>query len=197
MSRRSGRTPEQREVFWTNIIQEARAYAAGVTAYCDDNNVSIHTYYSWFRRLRPKHPEWQDNLHAKTVGGKTNQEETQVTEPGELTHRRTFTADYKAEILKAAEEAPHGQVVALLRREGLHGSHLQKWKLARNTTGLEPQKRGPKANPLLAENKRLEKEAAKLRKQLERANAVIEFQKKIFGFQRNNNGQRKTDGRGA
>ena len=43
--------------------------------------------------------------------------------------RRRFTAAYKERIVRAADActAP-GQIGALLRREGLHSSHLEKWR---------------------------------------------------------------------
>ena len=42
----------------------------------------------------------------------------------ERARRRTFTAQYKLEILAAYEAAPDGEKGALLRREGLYSSHI-------------------------------------------------------------------------
>lgn len=43
--------------------------------------------------------------------------------------RRHFTAEYKQRILQEAEACTqHGEVGALLRREGLYSSHLSTWR---------------------------------------------------------------------
>ena len=41
--------------------------------------------------------------------------------------RRTFSVAYKRQILQATDVCPSGQLGALLRREGLHSSHLTTW----------------------------------------------------------------------
>lgn len=46
--------------------------------------------------------------------------------------RRHFSAEYKARILAEADAcAERGQIGALLRREGLYSSHLDKWRKQR------------------------------------------------------------------
>lgn len=67
-------------------------------------------------------------------------EARQATEVVEKAKRRTFTLAYKAKILRETEEAPQGQVAAILRREGLYTSHLQKWRLERESTGQREKK---------------------------------------------------------
>lgn len=97
--------------------------------------------------------------------------------------RRQFTADYKRRILdEAARCSRPGEIGALLRREGLYSSYLDKWRhqQARGVlAGLTPQKRGPKANPQAQEIVRLRRENARLQAQLERAETIIEVQKKL------------------
>jgi transposase len=44
--------------------------------------------------------------------------------------RRTFTAQYKLEMLAAYDAAPVGEKGALLRREGLYSSHSVEWSHA-------------------------------------------------------------------
>lgn len=178
MQKTPGKTPQEREHYWTKIIEEARKYPAGVRAYCEDKNISHNNYYSWFKVLRTKHPEWTDLSNVPTQPRK-NQEEAAVNEVEEKAQRRTFSAAYKAKILKEAEASTKGQIAALLRREGLYYSHLQKWRKERDTAGLEAKKRGPKLDPSAAELKKLQKENAKLLKKLEQANRIIDFQKKI------------------
>src|SRR5580658_4349167 len=68
--------------------------------------------------------------------------------------RRTYTGDYKQQVLAEADAARgSGEIGAVLRRHGLYSSHLTKWRQERKSgilEGLAPQKRGPKpkANPL-------------------------------------------------
>lgn len=99
--------------------------------------------------------------------------------------RRHFTAAYKLDVLKRAEECGPGEVGALLRREGLYSSHLTAWRKQRDEGALKalsPVKRGrkPKArNPLADEVARLERENRKLQKRLEQAEMIVEFQKKV------------------
>jgi len=100
--------------------------------------------------------------------------------------RRRFTAAYKLSIVQEADRCTEwGQIGALLRREGLYHSHLDKWRKQRDTGALDalnPHKRGPKApapNHLTKENEQLRRENARLEKKLKKAEMVIEFQKKV------------------
>lgn len=100
--------------------------------------------------------------------------------------RRNFTAAYKRRILKEADAAKGpGDIGALLRREGLYSSHLSSWRAARDRgelAGLTPKPRGPKPREDLAQArklKRLERENARLKKELEQAHLVIDVQKKL------------------
>ena len=81
--------------------------------------------------------------------------------------RRRFGADYKARILREADQATaSGQLGALLRREGLYSSHLSAWRKQLDAASLEalaPKRRGRTAaphSPLVEENKRLTRQAA-------------------------------------
>lgn len=98
--------------------------------------------------------------------------------------RRTFTAAYKLWVLEEAEKCREqpGGIGALLRREGLYSSHLTTWRRQRDAgqiAGLTPQKRGPKSNPEAEEASRLRRENARLARQLEKAELIIEAQKKL------------------
>src|SRR3989442_8282990 len=56
--------------------------------------------------------------------------------------RRRFTTAYKLEILRRADACTrHGELGALLRKEGLYSSHLITWRQQREA-GLTPQKPG-------------------------------------------------------
>src|SRR5436305_14564032 len=50
--------------------------------------------------------------------------------------RRTFTAQYKLEIVAAYDAAPDGEKGALLRREALYSSHIVEWRRARDAGAL-------------------------------------------------------------
>jgi transposase len=97
--------------------------------------------------------------------------------------RRQFTADYKRRILEEADACTQsGEIGALLRREGLYSSHLTTWRHQRQRgalQGLAPAKRGRKADPQAAEIAQLQREKARLQAQVERAELIIEVQKKL------------------
>ena len=101
--------------------------------------------------------------------------------------RRRFNAEYKRSILAEADRCTkNGDIGALLRREGLHSSHLASWRAARDrgelAVGATPRKRGPKAKPVDASAKRiaeLERELAKVKARTERADFLVEMQKKM------------------
>ena len=104
----------------------------------------------------------------------------------EKASRRHFGAEYKARILREADSLTEpGQVGALLRREGLYSSHLSAWRKQRDAgviDGLAPKRRGRKPapeSPLVEENKRLQRENAKLLRKLRRTEAILDVQKKL------------------
>ena len=93
--------------------------------------------------------------------------------------RRRFTIAYKLEILRKADACTrHGELGALLRKEGLYSSHLITWRQQR-ATGLTPKKRGRKAVPVDPEKKKLEQENRRLTMRLKKAEALLDFQKKL------------------
>ena len=99
--------------------------------------------------------------------------------------RRRFTAEYKLNILRQADHSrTAGEVGALLRREGLYSSHLTTWRRQRDAgilSALRPKQRGRKASrhALQPEVDRLCKENRRLQKRLQRAELIIDIQKKI------------------
>lgn len=100
------------------------------------------------------------------------------------TKRRRFTAGYKLKIVREADGYKQaGEVGALLRREGLYSSHLADWRRARERGELvNAPKRGRKAKPVDVSAKRvaeLERQNAKLLARAERAEALVELQKKV------------------
>lgn len=102
------------------------------------------------------------------------------------TVRRAFTTAYKLSILEQVDQCQgHGEVGALLRREGLYSSHLSTWRrLRREGTlqALKNNKRGPKPTLEPADRRELEqlrRRNAKLEHELEKAHTIIDVQKKL------------------
>ena len=93
--------------------------------------------------------------------------------------RRRFTAAYKRKVVEEAAQCDHGEIGALLRREGLYSSYLTKWRAEYEAGTLNDKARGPRANPNAADVKRLERENARLQRKLEQAEAIIEAQTKL------------------
>ena len=85
----------------------------------------------------------------------------------------------------AAAGAGTGDIGAILRREGLYSTTLTDWRRQRaaGTLGaLTPARRGPKVSPpppLTVELAKARQENAQLRQRLERAEAIIDLQKKV------------------
>lgn len=100
--------------------------------------------------------------------------------------RRSFTAEFKRQLLAEADACTEpGAIGALLRRHGLYSSHLTEWRRLRDEgalSGLAPKKRGRKSaakNPLAEDVARLQRELAKATARAERAERLLELQKKV------------------
>ncbi len=108
------------------------------------------------------------------------------TEVSSKAKRRQYTAEFKRRILREADACTKpGELGALLRREGLYSSHLLTWRAQRDRgelAGLAPKKRGPKPRPVDERDREialLKRENARLEARLEKAEAIIEVQKKV------------------
>jgi len=104
----------------------------------------------------------------------------------EKPQRRRFTLEYKRRIVREADRCRKpGEVGALLRREGLYTSHLSAWRAARDRGELGgggTRKRGPEPkgpDPSAKRIAKLEQENRQLRKRAERAEGLVEVQKKL------------------
>lgn len=102
-------------------------------------------------------------------------------EVSERPQRRRFSAEEKLRILAECDKASQGEVAAILRREGIYSSMLANWRHQRKVGSLAglSTKRGPKTDPLVAENAKLRRQNEKLRKDLADARLVIDVQKKV------------------
>jgi len=98
--------------------------------------------------------------------------------------RRSFTAEFKRRILAQAEACcGHGELAALLRREGLYSSHLSYWRVqvaASETLALTPKIAGRKSNYDANDRRiaQLERENAKLAYRLAISEGLVALQKK-------------------
>jgi transposase len=121
--------------------------------------------------------------HANFNGTFTNPSPDAATQVVPGTKRRRFTASYKLRILQEADlYTESGQMGAFLRREGLYYSNLQTWRRQLDLgqlAGLTPKKRGRKEDPIAKENARLNREVDKLKAKLEKAETIIDVQKKL------------------
>lgn len=109
-------------------------------------------------------------------------------DPAAKPTRRTFTADYKAEILAEYDRWPKGSEErgAILRREGLYSSHISEWRKqaevgAREGLARKAKKRRSaeeiELDKLRAKNARLEAELERTKLALEitgKAHALLE-----------------------
>ena len=100
--------------------------------------------------------------------------------------RRSFSEATKRRILAAVDRcAQPGEVGALLRREGVYSSSLSTWRRQRDAAdraAFAPRKRGPKADPARADAvlvAQLTRDNQRLQLSLDKANLVIEVQKKL------------------
>ena len=102
--------------------------------------------------------------------------------------RRRFTAEYKLQVLRQADQCVGvGDLGALIRREGLYSSHLTTWRRQREQgalVALTPKKRGrPTASAsgsaLARRVAELERDNGRLARRLHQAEAIIEAQKKL------------------
>jgi len=124
-------------------------------------------------RIRPD----LEGVQEMTGSRDSEEPDPEVREQGT---RRRFTEEYKQRILREADACKgHGELGRLLRREGLYSSHLSTWRrqqydiakfggVARNGTR--------KAAALRL--KQLERENARLKRELGQAEAIIQIQKK-------------------
>ena len=100
--------------------------------------------------------------------------------------RRQFSSSERHRILVAADRCSKtGEIGALIRREGIYSSQLAAWRkrrVASEHAALAPQRRGRKADPALAQARRvaeLTREIEGLRRKLAQAHTIIDVQKKL------------------
>jgi len=103
-------------------------------------------------------------------------------EVGIKKQRRHYSAEYRRKILIDAAGCKPGELGGLLRKEGLYGSHLSKWRRQwehGELAGLTSHKRGPKADVHAAELIQLHQQIVRLNQKLARAELIMAAQKKL------------------
>ena len=123
--------------------------------------------------------------HERAMTPRNEQLAAQVPDPEvrAKARRRQYSAEYKRRILAEVDECRQdGQIGALLRREGLYSSHLTNWRRQREQgalQGLSPKTRGHTAEPQTAHIVALRRENERLQNELQRAETIIDVQKKL------------------
>src|SRR6476661_3505133 len=116
--------------------------------------------------------------------GRVTGEEQERPDPEvpEKARRRTFTAQYKLDVVAEYDAAAPGEKGAILRREGLYSSHIVEWRRARDAGALAGLARPcgrPAPDPRDAQIARLQKEKARLEQELAKARFVVDVQAKL------------------
>jgi transposase-like protein len=125
--------------------------------------------------------EYLDKFDSRQNG--KSEEEGTKTEVVVKAKRRQHSAEYKLRILREIDQCKgKGEIGALLRREGLYSSLVSKWREQRERsgeTGFLGNRRGPKVDANAVELARLQRENKRLQEQLQRAELIIDVQKKV------------------
>lgn len=100
-----------------------------------------------------------------------------------IARRRQFSAGEKRALLAEAERCKSaGTLGAFLRNKRIYSSMLSSWRKqleASDRAALAPRKRGPKPDPSARQIEQLNRDIVRLRRKLERAEIIIDAQKKL------------------
>ena len=116
-----------------------------------------------------------------TMADTTTFDDGGVTPRADRSKRRTFTAEYKAQILTEYEAADRVQRGAILRREGLYSSHMSEWRKQRDR-GLAGKARPVKRTPDQVELDRLRRRNVRLEAELKRTKTALEITGKVHAL---------------
>jgi transposase len=100
-----------------------------------------------------------------------------------IARRRRYSAGEKRALLAEADRCKAaGTLGAFLRSKRIYSSMLSSWRKqleSADRVALAPRKRGPKPDPSARQIEQLNRENARLRRKLERAEIIIDAQKKL------------------
>lgn len=122
---------------------------------------------------------------ARTATGETATEEAARRDPEvvAIAKRRQFSGSEKRRLLAEAERCKQaGTLGAFLRRERIYSSMITSWRKqvgVADQAALAPKKRGPKPDASARQIQQLHRDNARLRHKLERAELIIDAQKKL------------------
>ena len=107
-------------------------------------------------------------------------------DPAARPTRRSFTAEYKAEILAEYDSWPKGseQRGAILRREGLYSSHISEWRKQAEAGAREglARKSTKRRTAEQVELDRLRRQNERLAKELARTETALEITGKVHAL---------------
>jgi len=129
-------------------------------------------------------------METSTVNGRPSglSTTTRNSEVPERPKRRRFSIAEKQRIVAAADACLPGTIGALLRREGIYSSLLARWRRQRaggNFDAVTVRQRllqKSEGQALQRRNAELEVENRKLHRRLQRAELILEIQKKAAGL---------------
>ncbi len=119
---------------------------------------------------------------SRVDGAGTRRPDPEVPERAK---RRTFTAQYKLDMVAEYDAAPDGEKGAVLRREGLYSSHIIEWRRARDAgalAGLKALRGRKRRDPQADKIARLEAEKKRLEQELAKARFVMDTQAKLHAL---------------
>ncbi len=107
-------------------------------------------------------------------------------DPAAKPTRRTFSAEYKAEIVAEYDSWPKGseQRGAILRREGLYTSHISEWRKQAEAGAREglARKSRKRRSAEVIELERLRRQNERLAKELKRTQTALEITGKVHAL---------------
>jgi transposase len=117
---------------------------------------------------------------GETASGEAARRDPEVVA---IARRRRFSGSEKRRLLAEAERCKEaGTLGAFLRRERIYSSMISSWRKQVDVAGqtaLAPKKRGPKPDASARQIQQLHRDNARLRHKLERAELIIDAQKKL------------------
>jgi|SRR5450755_3263010 transposase len=120
-------------------------------------------------------------LRSSTIGSSADR--SPDPEVIQIATRRQFSASEKRILLAEADRCKErGELGAFLRRKRIYSSMLSSWRKqmgAADSAALAPKRRGPKPDAAAREIKHLNRDIVRLRRKLERAQLIIDAQKKL------------------
>src|SRR6202140_1504405 len=120
----------------------------------------------------------------RETGGMASQEAARRDpEVVPIARRRKFSGSEKRRLLAEAGRCKEaGTLGAFLRRERIYSSMIASWRKqveAADRAGLAPKRRGPKPDASARQIEHLNRDIAGLRRKLDRAELIIDAQKKL------------------